>query len=894
MKHGLVKIRIKIRVKVIQFLQEQIVSVNDDSFTICITGDFNFPRINWKNGLITPGGSSDESSSAKSLLQFMADNLYGQYVLCPTRKKNTLDLFITNDDRLVVDASATETPLSDHDLVDVMLSENPQSEVKSNVPKFDQDNFRSLDFHNADIERLKTMLGDVDWKTLRSHCSFEEFPIVFTDTLLQIFLICCPRKKISNGRPKALNALRRKKKRVLARYNALLSKSHSNSEHVAALQSKLALICYEIKDEINKSLDRKEALALSRIKANPKYFFSYAKSLSKVKSSISMLVTSDDSITNNPSKMADILQNQFTSVFSDPNAPNVKAPDFDVPSIKEQSNELGFYMTDEQAIAAIDKISSNAASGPDGVPVTLLKTCSRELCQPIKLIWAESFAKKEIPSFYKQTCISPIYKSGNRTEFINYRPIALTSHIIKIYERYLREVMVKFIEHNELLCNSQHGFVSGKSCLTQLLSHFDDIYEGLLAGADTDAIYLDYAKAFDKVDHQLLLKKLRRYGFNERLISWIQSFLAERYQQVVINGESSYSAKVHSGVPQGSVLGPLLFILFINDMESCVKHSTIRFFADDTRILKHINSYLDVYLLQQDLNSVMKWAGENNMTLHEDKFEYIVHRHSPNSLILQLPFISELFVYTVSSGRQLRPVSELKDLGVTVSSTLSWSLQVNKMATKARAIASWALSAFKARDKTTMLTLYKSLVRSQLEYCCPLWNCHKVTDIQVLEGVQKTFTSRIWGLQHLDYWQRLKALKIMSLQRRRERYLLIHMWKILNGCSPNDIDIKFCDPSRKGVRAKVPSLCKSSSLRNQSLYDHSFAVQGPRLWNTIPAHLHQLTEPATFKSALTKYLLTIPDTPPVVGYVGANSNSLLDWSINKAVTGLQGWSQQMA
>ena len=270
------------------------------------------------------------------------------------------------------------------------------------------------------------LTGDVDWKTLRSHCSFEEFPIVFTDTLLQICLICCPRKKISNGRPKALNALRRKKKRVLARYNALLSKSHSNPEHVAALQSKLALICYEIKDEINKSLDRKEALALSRIKANPKYFFSYAKSLSKVKSSIIMLVTSDDSITNNPSKMADILQNQFTSVFSDPNAPNVKAPDFDVPSIKEQSNELGFYMTDEQAIAAIDKISSNAASGPDGVPVTLLKTCSRELCQPIKLIWAESFAKKEIPSFYKQTCISPIYKSGNRAEAINYRQTVYT------------------------------------------------------------------------------------------------------------------------------------------------------------------------------------------------------------------------------------------------------------------------------------------------------------------------------------------------------------------------------------------------------------------------------------------------------------------------------------
>ena len=183
------------------------------------------------------------------------------------------------------------------------------------------------------------------------------------------------------------------------------------------------------------------------------------------------------------------------------------------------------------------------------------------------------------------------------------------------------------------------------------------------------------------MDHQLLLKKLRHYGLNESLISWIESFLAERYQQVVINGESSNSAKVRSGVPQGSVLGPLLFILFINDMESCVKHSTIRFFADDTRILKHIGSSLDVDLLQQDLNSAIKWAGENNMTLHEDKFEYIVHRQSPNSLIPQLPFISELFVYTVSSGRQLRPVSESKDLGVTVSLTLSWFSQVNKMAT---------------------------------------------------------------------------------------------------------------------------------------------------------------------------------------------------------------------
>ena len=144
-----------------------------------------------------------------------------------------------------------------------------------------------------------------------------------------------------------------------------------------------------------------------------------------------------------------------------------------------------------------------------------------------------------------------------------------------------------------------------------------------------------------------------------------------RYQQVVVNGQSSYLAKVLSGVPQGSVLGSLLFIIFINNMECCVKHSTIRFFADDTRILKNIYSSINVELLQQVLNSIIKWARENNMALHEDKFECIVHRHSPNSLLIQLPFTSEHCVHTISNGRQLQPDSILKDLGVTTSSSLS-------------------------------------------------------------------------------------------------------------------------------------------------------------------------------------------------------------------------------
>ena len=308
-------------------------------------------------------------------------------------------------------------------------------------------------------------------------------------------------------------------------------------------------------------------------------------------------------------------------------------------------------------------------------------------------------------------------------------------------------------ESATILCSNQHRFRSGRSCLTQLLSHVDDIVQGLTRNADTDAIYLDFSKAFDKVDHRLLLLKMKRMGFHDKLIDWIGSFLAERTQRVVLDGVSSFAAAILSGVPQGTVLGPLLFILFINDMRLCVTGSVIRFFADDTRILKHIYGLADKDVLQDDLNSVLEWAKCNNMALHEDKFELLVHRHCPNDSLFDHPFAIQNQTYEVSSGNMLYPTQTVKDLGVTVSSDLSWTPHVNMIAERAGKVAAWVLSAFKTRDKATMMTLYKSLVRSHLEYCCPLWNCSKNNDIQQLEGVQRTFTSRIDGIQHLNYWQ---------------------------------------------------------------------------------------------------------------------------------------------
>ena len=188
---------------------------------------------------------------------------------------------------------------------------------------------------------------------------------------------------------------------------------------------------------------------------------------------------------------------------------------------------------------------------------------------------------------------------------------------------------------------------------------------------------------------------------------------------------------------------------------------------------------------------------------------------------------------------------------------------------------SMVLSVFKSRERDVLMTLYKSLVRSHVEYCSPVWNPSKIEDIKKLEDVQRQYTRKIAGLGSMNYHERLSILDIMSLQRRRERYIIIHMWKILNGDAPNISSISFRPPSRLGVQAELRPLITSARHANQSLFDGSFAMTGPTLWNVLPAHLHTIQKFQTFKSSLTKFLKSIPDYPPVPGYPSSGSNSIV-------------------
>ena len=252
------------------------------------------------------------------------------------------------------------------------------------------------------------------------------------------------------------------------------------------------------------------------------------------------------------------------------------------------SSFLDFSFSKEDIISALKELDPYSACPDDDVPAKVLTSCREELSIPLHILWSNSFTTGFIPSELKSQSITPVYKKDDRTDPANYRPVSLTSHIIKTFECIIRDRLVNYLEDANLISCNQHGFRKKRSCLTQLLSHIEFIYRCLNNGDEVDVIYLDYSKAFDKVDHKVLLEKLKRYGIGGNVLRWIEKFLTNRSQTVQVEGVLSSSQPVVSGVPQGTVLGPILFLLYINDLLPVLKSCKGLCFADDTKLISRV------------------------------------------------------------------------------------------------------------------------------------------------------------------------------------------------------------------------------------------------------------------------------------------------------------------
>jgi len=652
--------------------------------------------------------------------------------------------------------------------------------------------------------------------------------------------------------------------------------SQLNETRKVLLNREIEQIQCNIRTSHEKEKEDDENKAIENITVNPKFFFSYAKKKSKLHTKIGPLYK-DQEVISDEIEMAECLQEQFTSVFSSPN-PMEKIDDvnefFDYDDDEPGLHDINFTQDDIEK--AISETKSNAACGDDGFSALLLKNCKSELSVPLYIIWRNSLDSGEIPGLLKSSKITPIHKGGLKSVPKNYRPVALTSHLIKIFEKVIRNSIVNFLIENNLMNENQHGFRALRSCLSQLLDHYDILLEIMNKNKNADVIYLDFSKAFDVVDHHILLRKLKRLGITGKVGKWIYQFLSDRTQYVSVNGKASKTAPVISGVPQGSVLGPVLFLIMISDIDKDNIESIVRTFADDTKVIQQISSLEDCKVLQQSLNKIYQWANRNNMKFNVTKFNLL--RYGPNE---DLKINTS---YKNSEGENIEEEKSVKDLGVQMSDDLTFSEHITNSSSKCRRLVFWIFRTFTTRKKDPILKLYKSLVVPRLDYCSQLWSPHKQVEWKALESVQRTLTSRIAETKDLNYWQRLEELKLYSVQRRYERYSIIYTFKILEDMAPNltsnKIESQYSD--RRGRVCKIPTVSNSkcpSTVRNAR--EASLAFRGPSLFNALPKSIRNVTGVSvnSFKRKLDHFLAQLPDQPTVDGYYGLrsfSSNSLVD------------------
>lgn len=331
--------------------------------------------------------------------------------------------------------------------------------------------------------------------------------------------------------------------------------------------------------------------------------------------------------------------------------------------------------------------------------------------------------------------IVPIHKSGPRDSVMNYRPISLTSVCCKTLEHIIYTNIFTHLQNNSFFVPYQHGFRAGHSCVTQLVEFTHDIFTSFDKGLRTDCILLDFQKAFDKVSHVLLLHKLSLLGLPDNILFWLKNYLTGRLQRVVINGAESEYACVSSGVPQGSVLGPLLFLIYINDIGTGIT-SKIRLYADDCVLYREINNDSDRVALHTDLNKISSWCDRWLMSLNISKCKHICFTRKRQPIGTQ---------YCLN-GSPLSETSEAKYLGVTFSADLTWNRHVQSITLKAGRVLNFIKRNFKHAPIDVKRTLYLSNVRPILEYASVVWDPHTQILVNSLERIQKRAARFITGI----------------------------------------------------------------------------------------------------------------------------------------------------
>ena len=809
---------VKYRVLVLYRPPGQLIEKDRDLYTmlgelvedrVCIVmGDFN-THVDWD--------TREPCSENTLLLEFVNDEFLTQWVREPTRGNNILDLVLTSEDDLVNELSVgEELGGSDHRLVRFSLK----------VPRVENAilGSRKLDIRRANFAGFRSGLADARIEGGESaEDMWNGFKTTFMDLQSQFIPLKNSRQTCVQPRwyNREIGQLLREKKSLYQQ--AKITGDFDEYRRLAR----------RVKSNIRVA-KRSEELRVARLcKENPKEFFGYVNSRKPIRRKIGPLVNGDGALTHTDAENANLLNNYFSSVFTEESGSIPLPADCHE---GEKLEEMDF--TTIEIESKIRELKANKSPGPDGFLPKVLKEVRSEVSHHLSRIFNMSIRTACVPCDWREAEVTPIFKKGDTSQPSNYRPISLTSIVGKLMESMMVDKITCFLESNLLLRGSQHGFRRHRSCLTNLVEFFHFVFSEHDRDKAVDVVYLDFQKAFDKVPHRRLLVKVRALGIDGNVAGWIENWLSGRRQRVVLNGESSDWIAVTSGVPQGSVLGPLLFIIYVNDMDGDMV-AKISKFADDTKLGMNVAKEGNTARLQEDLRKIGEWSDTWQMPFNVNKCKvmHIGHRNPESAYNLK--------------GTPLESTASERDLGVTITSDLKFSKQCIEAEKKAQRMLGYIKRQFGYRNKEIVLCLYNSLVRPHLEYAVQFWSPSLRKDITRLERVQARATKLIPSIRHKRYEDRLAELDLFSLETRRLRGQLIEVFKILRGF--DNVDYRDIFQLSEG-RTRNHGYKLELKRYQRDLCGNFFTYKICGTWNTLPVEVVNSDSVDEFKSRLDRVL----------------------------------------
>jgi hypothetical protein len=681
---------------------------------VIIAGDFNCPSINW-NLLSCP-------TAFQFLLDACLDNFLSQVVNIPTRNENILDLVFLNDKTCVTDVRVNdEFPGSDHKIVSCSLFFDSAFTSRLSKPSSSREDI--FDFSRANWPAYRSMLDTVLRSSTVEGSSVDDMWINIRNAILQAAAASIP-KRVYPRRVYGVPLSGKVRLEFRRRKRIFQSLRHSNSPLANDLRK-------EADDKLQSAIicSRKafETKVSSDCHANPKRFWGYVRSCLASKPRATSVLDANGSLTQTDEAAADAFNSFFASVFTVEDVSNI-------PHLLTHSNhklnDLVFSAADVAKV--LKELPSCSSPGPDGIANILLKEGGLTFVSAVVSFFRKLASIGDLPAEWKLGYVIPIFKKGSRSACANYRPISLTCTLCKVFERIIKSNLLLYLIDNNLLKDTQHGFLPRRSCCSALLSFLNDTISSVDDFEFVDVLYLDFAKAFDSVPHQRLISKLRSLGVGGTFLKVIISFLTNRQQRVRVGNSFSSFRSVTSGVPQGSVLGPLLFLIYMNDVDEAVHHSKVLKFADDMKIFSNcrvsdIGSPVFDFL-QDDLNRVNDWCSTWLLKLNSNK-----------CACLHLGFNNPGRQYYVNDI--IVPDADcVTDLGVVFTNDFKPSAQCKRAASKAQKMLAIIKLAFKYLGPQALSRLFKSFVLPLLEYCSIVWCPFYIKDIEALERVQRRFT----------------------------------------------------------------------------------------------------------------------------------------------------------